>query len=207
MFEFWHLIAAWGIYFTIHSIWASSIFKKWVSIYIPPLKSWYRIIYNLFAIVLLIPVIWIHRNLSFNSAYFEPQLVVKIIGYLGVLTGLYLSKIGFKNYSLNEFTGIYQLNNHHEFHPTLLNTSGLNGVVRHPLYFGGLIIVWSYFLVSPTPNHLISGLCLTLYLYIGTLFEEKKLIADFGVVYSEYKKEVSMLIPIKWIGKKMKLNN
>lgn len=205
MFDHWHLIAAWGIYFTIHSIWASSAFKKWISVYIPALKSWYRIIYNFFAIALLIPVIWIQRNLANDSVLFEPDLVIKIIGYIGVLTGMYLGKISFKSYSLNEFTGVYQLKNHHEFHPTLLNTDGMNGVVRHPLYFAGIIFVWSYFVTSPSSALLVSGLCLTLYLYLGTLFEEKKLISDFGAVYKQYKKEVSMLIPVKWIWKKMKL--
>ena len=207
MFDYQHLIVAWGIYFIVHSIWASSAFKGWISQYIPVLKSWYRIIYNFFAIVLLIPVIWIYKNMADNHPLFEPDLFLKIVGYLGVLVGLYLGKIGFKSYSINEFSGIYQLNNHHEFHPTLLNTNGLNGVVRHPLYFAGIVIIWSYFITSPTPNLLISNLCLTLYLYIGTLFEEKKLIADFGVVYTQYKKEVSMLIPVKWILNKLKPNN
>ena len=207
MFDYWYLIAAWGIYFTIHSIWASTVFKDWISRYIPSLKSWYRIIYNFFAIVLLIPVFWIYKNLTPNNPFFEPLMILKIIGFSGVIVGLYLGKIGFKNYSLNEFTGIYQLNNHHEFHPTVLNTESLNGVVRHPLYFAALVIIWSYFLTSPTPNLLISNLCLTLYLYLGTLFEEKKLITDFGVVYNQYKKEVSMLLPVKWIWNKLKPKN
>ena len=207
MFNYWYLIAAWGIYFTIHSIWASSAFKDWISRYIPSLKSWYRIIYNFFAILLLIPIIWISKNLAYNNLLFEPDIYLKIIGYIGVLIGLYLGKIGFKNYSSNEFIGIYQLNNHHEFHPTTLNTSGLNGIVRHPLYFAGIVIIWSYFITSPTPNILISNLCLTSYLYIGTLFEEKKLISEFGIVYIQYKKEVSMLLPLKWIWKKLKPKN
>jgi protein-S-isoprenylcysteine O-methyltransferase Ste14 len=203
MYSYWQLFAAWFIYFTIHSIWASSMFKQWVSKYMPWLKSWYRIIYNLFAIILLIPVIWIHKHLLHNSTFFEPSFFLKTIGYIGILIGLYLGKAGFKSYSMNEFSGFYQLKNHHEFHPTVLNTSGLNGVVRHPLYFAGIVIIWSYFLVSPRPNILISNLCITGYLYIGSLFEEKKLIADFGEVYTQYKKEVSMLIPVKWILKRL----
>lgn len=204
MYSYYQLIAAWGIYFAIHSIWASSAFKGWISRYIPSLKSWYRIIYNFFALIFLIPVIWIYKNLTYNDPLFESTMFLKIIGYLGILLGLYLGKIGFKNYSLKEFSGIYQLNRHHEFRPTVLITDGLNGVVRHPLYFAGLIIIWSYFFTSPTLSLLISNLCLTIYLYIGTLFEEKKLIVDFGDVYNQYKKEVSMLIPVKWIWKKLK---
>ena len=204
MYDYQHLIAAWGVYFIVHSIWASSAFKGWISQYIPILKSWYRVIYNFFAIVLLIPVFWIYKNQAHNVTLFEPELMLKIIGYIGILVGLYLGKIGFKNYSLNEFIGIYQLNNHHEFHPTVLNTDGLNGVVRHPLYFAGIVIMWSYFLTSPAPNLLITNLFLTVYLYIGTLFEEKKLIAEFGGVYIRYKQDVSMLIPIKWFWSKLK---
>ena len=207
MFSYWYIIAAWGIYFTIHSIWASTVFKDWIIKYIPSLKRWYRIIYNIFAIVLLIPVLWIYKNLPKNDPFFEPVMILKIIGYGGVVAGLYLGKVGFNNYSLKEFTGFYQLNNHHEFHPTNLNTQSLNGIVRHPLYFAGIVIIWSYFLTNPTPDLLITNICLTIYLYIGTLFEEKKLIADFGVAYTQYKKEVSMLIPMKWIWNKLKLKN
>jgi len=203
MFNYWELVLAWALYFTIHSLWASTHFKNWISNYFPFLKSWYRIIFNFFAIVLFIPVYWIFKNTVPNDLLFDPATGVKILGGIGVIWGLYLGKVGFNNYSSNEFFGFYQLKNHHEFHPIQLSTEGLNGIVRHPLYFAGIILMWSLFLISPSKTLLISNAMISLYLYIGTLFEEKKLMMDFGDSYKAYKKNVSMLIPLKWLKQKI----
>ena len=36
---------------------------------------------------------------------------------------------------------------------------------------------------------------LTLYVIVGTMLEEKKLVLEFGEIYVKYKQEVPMLIP------------
>jgi protein-S-isoprenylcysteine O-methyltransferase Ste14 len=36
---------------------------------------------------------------------------------------------------------------------------------------------------------------LTLYIYIGSIFEERRLIAEFGEAYREYQRSVPRLIP------------
>lgn len=201
MFGVEDLVLAWAVYFSIHSIWASSVFKNIVNSRVKWLKSSYRLLFNFFAVILLIPVIYIQRNLKDDILLFEPVTAILVIGYAGIAVGVLIGIAGFKNYDFSEFTGIYQLKHHHDFHPEQLNTSGLHGVVRHPLYFALIVMLWSYFLTQPQLNLLVSGLCITAYLYIGTLFEEKKLIDEFGDIYREYKKNVSMLIPVKWIFK------
>jgi protein-S-isoprenylcysteine O-methyltransferase Ste14 len=46
---------------------------------------------------------------------------------------------------------------------------------------------------------LIVNCILTIYLIIGTILEERKLVLVMGDAYRDYQKRVSMLIPCKWI--------
>ena len=79
--------------------------------------------------------------------------------------------------------------------PEILQTKGLNAYVRHPLYFAILIIVWGFFLFRPTDLVLTIAIVSTIYIYIGTQLEEKKLIEEFGEAYRDYQKKVKMLFP------------
>ncbi len=72
--------------------------------------------------------------------------------------------------------------------------------VRHPLYFGGILGIWAT--PKMTVTHLIFAILLTSYFIIGTLFEERDLIKEFGEKYKSYKRKTPMLIPFSKITKK-----
>jgi methanethiol S-methyltransferase len=57
------------------------------------------------------------------------------------------------------------------------------------------LFVWGLFFVFPFLNNLIAVILLTLYVFIGISFEEKKLIKEFGKNYEAYILNVPMLIP------------
>ena len=78
-----------------------------------------------------------------------------------------------------------------------LETTGLHQYVRHPLYFGTLLVVWSLWLLMPSMAHLIGVSMITLYTLIGTILEEKKLLREYGTAYAQYMEKVPMLIPYK----------
>lgn len=196
------LILFWVIFFVMHSITASSVAKDYANTRSPIIKSYYRLGFNLLSLLLLIPVVYTYFSLPLE--YVLPVTLVKeIIGLGLIIFGTYILIAGFKNYRTDEFIGTYQAKNHHEFHPTKLSRSGWNGVVRHPLYFGGILIIIGLFLMTPTIKLGLTGLLTILYLYIGSLWEEKKLVKEFGKTYTRYQQEVSMLLPIKWIQRKI----
>jgi protein-S-isoprenylcysteine O-methyltransferase Ste14 len=79
-----------------------------------------------------------------------------------------------------------------------LVTSGLYRSVRHPLYTFSLLILW----LSPamSVNSLIVYAALTIYVLIGIIFEERKLLREFGEAYADYRSNTPMLFPGPKIG-------
>lgn len=73
-----------------------------------------------------------------------------------------------------------------------LKRNGLLGVVRHPMYFALIVYLWCQ---TFTAIDIIVNLILTIYIIIGAILEEKKLVLEFGDAYVKYQKEVPMLIP------------
>ncbi len=86
-----------------------------------------------------------------------------------------------------------------------LNTGGLNSYVRHPLYFGSLLLIWGLLIERATLAMLIAALLLTVYLYVGAKLEEQKLVRAFGKAYRSYQQRVPMLIPFFSTGRKKSL--
>ena len=65
--------------------------------------------------------------------------------------------------------------------------------VRHPLYAGLLLSLWS--VPRMTAGRLLFALGLSAYIVIGALFEERDLLVRFGDRYRRYRDEVGMLWP------------
>ncbi|MEM6613370.1 MAG: methanethiol S-methyltransferase [Cyanobacteria bacterium P01_C01_bin.72] len=69
---------------------------------------------------------------------------------------------------------------------------GFYKYVRHPLYLGFIIAIWSTPVMTLTHFFFASGI--SAYILIGIFFEEKDLISLYGDKYREYKQKVAMLI-------------
>jgi protein-S-isoprenylcysteine O-methyltransferase Ste14 len=65
--------------------------------------------------------------------------------------------------------------------------------VRHPLYVGLLLSLWSAPVM--TAGRLLFALGLTAYILIGIAFEERDLVQQFGERYRAYRAQVGMLTP------------
>jgi len=64
---------------------------------------------------------------------------------------------------------------------------------RHPLYFFMLILIWTHPII--TLDRLLFISLWTIWIWIGTILEEKDLVVHFGDHYREYQRNVPMLIP------------
>ena len=187
---FWLIlsIALWGI---IHSLLASLSFKDLLRRTLGDkfMKS-YRLLYNIFAVISIVPVLYLMAVLPDEALYQVPppwsylmllgQGISVILLFVAVLQTDVLSFAGLRQLIEEERTG-------------RLVTHGLYRFVRHPLYTFSLLILW----LSPkvTFNSFIVYLALTLYVLVGAFFEERKLLREFGQAYANYRSVTPMLMP------------
>lgn len=98
-------------------------------------------------------------------------------------------------FDLREFTGLSALLKRPEknaLNAEVLVTSGVLSVLRHPWYAAGLLLLW---LRDQTYHGFISSLVLSIYLLIGSLLEERRLMKRFGQAYEDYRRAVPMFLP------------
>jgi len=81
---------------------------------------------------------------------------------------------------------------------TVLVTTGLYGIVRHPIYLGLFISLTALALMAANLLVLLPTLALLIVLYASIAEEEVILIDRFGDEYREYKKRTPRLIPKLW---------
>ena len=203
MSNYFYLVIWWVVFFALHSILASSHLKRRINKLHPSVKSYYRLIFNLVSTVLLLPIGFEYHTLP-SEYFFVTSLVYQIPGCLLSIAGIYIIIDGFKNYRTDEFLGTYQIKNNHDFYPARLSRSRWNAIVRHPLYFGGILIAIGLLLIIPTVKLALTSLLVIAYFYIGSIWEEGKLKSEFGADYEDYQREVSMLLPLKWAIKKLR---
>jgi protein-S-isoprenylcysteine O-methyltransferase Ste14 len=181
----------WSVYFAVHSILASTKLKVFIYRQIPNSKQVYRIFYNLIAVGSLIPLA-IYSFPSKEKLLFQ-SFNSQIAAYAFILFGLLITVIAFKAFNIKEFFGILQYEKS-EYKPDL-TISGLYKYVRHPLYFGTILLFIGLFFLYPSSELIVINVIVFIYLIIGSRLEEKKLVDEFGSQYLTYKKEVKGLIP------------
>lgn len=181
-------IALWGI---LHSLLASTGIKLlFQRLFGNRFMKLYRLLYNIFAVISFLPVLYLMIALPDGNFYQVPDPYSYIMR-VGQLASLFLLMVAGFQTDLLSFIGLRQL--FEEERTGSLITRGLYRFVRHPLYTFSLLLLW----LSPTMslNSFIVYAALTLYVFIGILFEERKLLREFGQEYAEYRSVTPMLIP------------
>lgn len=186
-------IAVIGYYF-IHSFLADERIKgllqeRWIP------KVYFRLLFNGLAIVLLIPLVWWYLELP-RVLFWGSHMLPRYFGWTLVFAGAYVLFVALKQYNLQAFSGWEQLHQPDgRAEAETLKTSGINGLVRHPLYFGSLLLFWGFFLHQAHLAAFLVTIISTLYIFVGTRLEEKKLLQRFGREYRKYCRKVPMLWP------------
>ncbi len=186
-------VVLWGV---LHSLLAAPPTKQRLRRrFGPNADRGYRLFYNGFAAVTLLPVFAIPARVPGLTLYQIPSPWVFLTTALQILALLAIAWVVLKTGVLN-FLGLRQLLSPHASESARLQVSGFYRWVRHPLYTAGLVFIW----LSPvmTTSTLALYLGLTLYIVIGSRYEERQLIAEFGESYLEYRLRVPALIPRPW---------
>jgi protein-S-isoprenylcysteine O-methyltransferase Ste14 len=171
------IIALFLAYFAIHSLTASLWMKRLVVERYPQLVPWYRLLFNFLSLLLAIPLL-------------AALWWLALLAFIAFIYSL-------KMYDMAEFWGTRQLREQvHEVRDLeQFQISPFHRYVRHPWYFLLLVILWTR---DITTTQLLCYSLITLYLFIGSRMEERKLIAYHGAVYERYRQRVAGIIPLPW---------
>lgn len=187
------LIILWLVFGVLHSVFAATKVKLCAGGLMGESNRYYRPIYSLFATVSLVVVVWYHFSIS-PEWLWGNTVIEKVIAVLFCIPALIIMGISIKKYFMY-LSGIDVFLKHRPAQSAHLEQTGLHAHVRHPLYFGTLLFVWSIFLWQPSVSNIISCCCITIYTITGTVFEERKLVNEFGNEYAAYSQKVPMIIP------------
>ncbi len=190
------LYAAFG---AVHTVLAGLGLKKKVAKKYPAVMPYYRLLYNLFALVTFYYVYELspHIDIKLYDLQFPYDFIIlffQVQMLLGILWTLrYFDAKEFFGFSQisRKLDGNYNLSSYDE--DTKLVIKGPYLWCRHPLYL--FFILFLAFRPYMFLDYLISLVCITAYFYIGSIYEEKRMIEKFGDHYREYMKHIPRLIP------------
>jgi len=184
----------WISFGLVHSLLARASAKRILQ---PLFGRAYRLSYNLFsALHIGLVIIGGQLVLGGNSVGFGFGNELAILATAAQWTGIVVIAFSLTQYDLGRFSGVTQLfrddNLTAEEEP--LHTTGMHRYVRHPLYLGAYL-----YLLGGAVNEfdMQTALWGCLYLLIGTWFEERSLVTQYGRAYIEYKEKVPAIFPFK----------
>ncbi len=183
-------------YCLFHSWMASLSCKRRVARRWPALVPGYRLLFNLLALLLLIPSGWLLLS-------YPGDLLWQWSGYGRWLAdGLALMAVlcfvhSLRSYDMGLFLGLRQ------WREDAAEADGREGFrvsfwhrfVRHPWYFFALIVLWTR---EMNAAQLLAYGLISLYLVVGSRLEEERLIALYGDSYRRYRQRVAGLLPLPW---------
>jgi protein-S-isoprenylcysteine O-methyltransferase Ste14 len=179
-------------YGVLHSVLASNQVKTSIARQYPAFYArYYRLIYNMIGFVTLLPAGLLVYLLPDQALYNIPYPFIMITLMVQGLSGIGLLVV-LGGTGAGSFLGLNQLVGMNEG-PGRLKTDGFYRYMRHPLYTLSLIIIW--LLPWMTVNRLAFIASATAYLLIGAIFEERKMLQEFGEEYARYKAATPMFIP------------
>lgn len=184
-----------------HSFLASRKVKQKAATRFGEAMAFYRLTYNIISLITLIvlyeivpkpdPVIYDLAN---------PYDILILIPQFLALAGFIYS---LRYFCVKEFLGINQIkrwyNNNYlvnELDEQLtLRIDGPYKYSRHPVYFFSIM----FLLFRPTMDLFYATIfiCFVIYFYIGSVYEEKKLVEVFGDEYKIYREKVPRIFPVK----------
>ncbi len=185
------LIALFGIQ---HSLMARAAFKAWWRRAIPePLE---RSVFVLAASVVMLLLFWQWRPLAavvWNVSAGAPHdalLGVFWLGWAITVSSTFL----INHFDLFGLRQVYLFVRGIPYTPCPFDQPAVYRYVRHPVMLGFIVAFWA----TPrmTVGHLVFAAGMTVYILVGIAYEERDLLRIFGSEYEQYRRQVSMLLPV-----------
>ena len=180
----------------VHSLMASLPFKRRAAkILGRRMDPWYPAIFSASALVMIAPLVYLVYLFPGKVLYVVPSPWRWAMVAGQILAGL-LSIRAFVD-APHRFKVPLQLLGPGAAEGEGLEPRGVYRWIRDPFLLSGFLIIW----LTPfmTTNILILYVAVTLYLYLGSLHWERRLLAQFGDEYRSYQRRVPRAVP--WRGR------
>jgi hypothetical protein len=190
------IVLLWIAYCALHSYLISIRVTNFLIRVLKNYYAFYRLFYIIISLVLLIPLIQYTGQVETQTVVTNEFPYALIRNVLTASALLMFFWAFFFNYDSLSFFGIRQMMNFGKTQFSKpaegLKRKGLLGLTRHPMYLALIIYLWCQ---TFRVMDIVINTVLTLYVIIGTILEERKLVLEFGEEYTKYQHEVPMLIP------------
>ena len=191
------LVGAFGVQ---HSLMARPAFKTWWTRFVPP--SIERSTYVVLSSAVLVLLYWQWRTMPAVVWDVRPQTgrqglwALFWLGWAIALAATFMVN----HFDLFGLRQVYlawrgKPYTHIGFHARLLYR-----LVRHPLMLGFIIAFWAA--PTMTAGHLVFSIAMTGYILIAVQVEERDLVAALGDQYHQYRRSVSMLLPLRHLPRR-----
>jgi protein-S-isoprenylcysteine O-methyltransferase Ste14 len=179
-------------FFLQHSGMVRRSFRQWLDHFLP--AEYEGTVYAIASGIVLLALIVLWQKSA--TAFTVPRgvlrwlfYIVYLLSFTGFIWGTRALK-AFDPYGLRPILGRLR---GRKPRPMLFVVRGPYRWVRHPLYLFMILMIWSC--PDLTTDRLLFNGLWTVWIVIGSIFEERDLVLEFGDAYREYQRRVPMLIP------------
>jgi protein-S-isoprenylcysteine O-methyltransferase Ste14 len=195
------IILLFSLFAFSHTLLASRITKIALAEKLGIKIAFYRMFYNFSSLLLFIVFYaWAPKpNVIIYDLQFPFDIVTFALQVLSLIGLIWATR----QIDLKEFLGIAQIERYlrGEYkvedldERQLLRIEGAFKIVRHPIYFFVILFLG----LRPTMSlfYLVMFVCIVVYFYIGSIYEERKLVEIFGDDYKEYQLCVPRIFPLR----------
>lgn len=198
------VVLAWTVFAVFHSLTVSEGYERRVRRLIgdEAFDAYHRLAFTAYSAVAFVLLLLYVRTVP-DPPLYRLEGILRLLFHAIQLCGF--AFLLWTPWDLKEFLGFRQWKRRRkgdareEGHAGRLFTGKAYGVVRHPLYLGCSVIL--LFHPVQTRNSAISTAMVVLYFYVGTFFEERRLLAQFGEAYSAYRRKVPRFLPLRRVSR------
>lgn len=193
------VIVAWGAFALFHSVTVSEPYERWARRVMGEhrFRAYHRLLFTAYSAAATAAVLLYVRSLP-DAPLYRLDRWVRFLFHGVQILGVAL--LLWTPWDLLEFIGLRQWERHRkgegeaQVRNERLFTGKGYGLIRHPLYLGCSLLL--AFHPVQTRNSAATAAAVIAYFYIGTFFEERRLVRQFGGAYREYQRRVPRFLPL-----------